>query len=545
MNCKLPTSKLQEIFQLVDTRRRGELNFDDFDIFLNQILGDQAWIREITKAYVEPKGTVPLQGFIAFLRQEQGETTDESVVSTEMRNYLQDEVRQVQEPYFTVNEFLGYLFSSANELWDAEHSAVTQDMKRPLSHYWISSSHNTYLTGDQFSSESSVEAYARALRMGCRCVELDCWDGPDGIPYIYHGHTLTTKIKFMDVLRTIKEHAFAVSDYPVILSIEDHCSLPQQRRMAVAFQEVFGESLLKHRLDPASGVMPSPESLRRKIILKHKKLPESSALEDTAAAVREDAEGDASNWVKNGVLYLEDPVDRRWNRHFFVLTPSRLYYTVEREDSAGEDDGDDRDRASVVRESCPNEELHFGEKWFHGRLPGGRANAEKLLREYSHLGDGTFLVRESETFVGDYSLSFWRQGQVNHCRIKNHQENGRTKYYMIDTLTFDSLYDLVTHYRTHPLRSQEFLITLKEPVPQPSQHEGKEWYHSALTRQQAEEFLKRVPYDGAFLVRKSDKEHNTFAISFRAEGTIKHCCIKQEGKCLILFFLNILSTLQM
>jgi len=36
---------------------------------------------------------------------------------------------------------------------------------------------------------------------------------------------------------------------------------------------------------------------------------------------------DLRNTVKNGVLYLQDPVDKKWNPHFFVLTSDKLFYT--------------------------------------------------------------------------------------------------------------------------------------------------------------------------------------------------------------------------
>lgn len=68
---------------------------------------------------------------------------------------------------------LNMLYSPANELWDPKLGGEikTKAMDSPLSDYWIFSSHNTYLTGDQIYSNSSLECYARALKMGCRSIE--------------------------------------------------------------------------------------------------------------------------------------------------------------------------------------------------------------------------------------------------------------------------------------------------------------------------------------------------------------------------------------
>ncbi|XP_029467242.1 1-phosphatidylinositol 4,5-bisphosphate phosphodiesterase gamma-1 isoform X2 [Rhinatrema bivittatum] len=478
---------------------------------------------------------VSLLEFQAFLLENQEElwATNLEHVQDFMFGFLRDPLREIEEPYFFLDEFLTFLFSKENTIWDCQLDEVfPESMNNPLSHYWISSSHNTYLTGDQFSSESSLEAYARCLRMGCRCIELDCWDGPDGMPVIYHGHTLTTKIKFSEVLFTIKEHAFVTSEYPVILSIEDHCSISQQRNMAQYFKKVFGDMLLMKPVDISADGLPSPNQLRRKILIKHKKLAEGSAYEEVPSTTVY-SENDISNSIKNGILYLEDPINHEWYPHFFVLTSNKIYYSEETSSSQGNEDEEEQ------KEVSNSMELHSAEKWFHGKLGAGRDGrhiAERLLTEYcieTGAPDGSFLVRESETFVGDYTLSFWRNGKVQHCRIHSRQEAGSPKFFLTDNLVFESLYALITHYQQVPLRCNEFEMRLTEPVPQTNAHESKEWYHASLTRAQAEHMLMRVPRDGAFLVRKRS-EPNSYAISFRAEGKIKHCRVLQEGQAVVL-----------
>ena len=60
------------------------------------------------------------------------------------------------------------------------------------------------------------------------------------MPIIYHGHTLTSKITFKEVLEAIRDHGFSVSPYPVILSLEVHCGIEGQQAMAKLVREILG-----------------------------------------------------------------------------------------------------------------------------------------------------------------------------------------------------------------------------------------------------------------------------------------------------------------
>lgn len=173
----------------------------------------------------------------------------------------------------SLKAFTSFLLSTDNSAFADQHGRIHHDMSRPLPDYYISSSHNTYLVGHQLVGESTIEGYIRALLHSCRSVELDIYDGEDE-PVIYHGHTLTSKVPLRDTCVAINKYAFVASPYPIIISAEIHASIPQQDMIAIIMREVFGDALVCAPIDdqPQVEVLPSPEDLKYRILLKAKNL---------------------------------------------------------------------------------------------------------------------------------------------------------------------------------------------------------------------------------------------------------------------------------
>ncbi|KAG8096412.1 hypothetical protein GUJ93_ZPchr0013g36638 [Zizania palustris] len=188
-------------------------------------------------------------------------------------------------PTLTVDDFHYFLFSEDLNPPIRQSKEVHHDMNAPLSHYFIYTGHNSYLTGNQLSSDCSDIPIIKALQIGVRVIELDMWpnSSKDDVD-ILHGRTLTAPVSLIKCLRSIKEYAFVASPYPVIITLEDHLTSDLQAKVAKMVIEVFGDILYypksKHRQE-----FPSPEALKGRVILSTK--PPKEYLESKVGTMKD------------------------------------------------------------------------------------------------------------------------------------------------------------------------------------------------------------------------------------------------------------------
>ncbi|KAM9552364.1 1-phosphatidylinositol 4,5-bisphosphate phosphodiesterase delta-1-like [Salvelinus alpinus] len=288
INIEVDDTYAKLLFTKCDTSNSGTLEGAEIKHFYD-LLTHREEIDVIYKKHATTGGQMSADDLLNFLLNEQREVaTLEDALRLIEKYELDDSAKHMN--HMTKDGFLMYMQQEEGSIFNPAHKKVFQDMSQPINHYFISSSHNTYLMEDQLKGPSSTEAYIKALMKSCRCVELDCWDGAQGEPVIYHGHTLTSKVLFKDVIKAIKEYAFKTSEYPVILSLENHCTLEQQKLMAQHMISILGSALLTSPLeDQMPTAFPSPQELKGRFIIKGKRLNKLDAVfSSTSPGLEED-----------------------------------------------------------------------------------------------------------------------------------------------------------------------------------------------------------------------------------------------------------------
>ncbi|KAJ5588445.1 hypothetical protein N7537_011123 [Penicillium hordei] len=284
INCS--KNMLRAQFTKADAACNGKLDFSEFKDFLLR-LKERKDVKDIFKLHTAQSKEGMTQGeFLTFLRDVQAEDIesdrvywtalfDKYVRRASKSRTPSAEGSELPPPVsrMSLDAFAAFLSSSSNGVYASR--APQSRFDRPLNEYFISSSHNTYLLGRQVAGASSTEAYVSALQQGCRCVEIDCWDGADGRPIVSHGRTLTTSVLFADCITVINRYAFITCDFPLILSLEVHCNSEQQLAMVKIMKEAFKERLVLEPLMTNCHILPSPEELKGRILVKVKTCDES------------------------------------------------------------------------------------------------------------------------------------------------------------------------------------------------------------------------------------------------------------------------------
>ena len=379
---------------------------------------------------------------------------------------------------------------------DPQELEVHHDMSQPLSHYLVNSSFESFLFRVGVASKASVKAYEVLLRQGVRFIDMEVWDGEvvddQLVPCICRKGglgALTEKLPLDQVLHTIDENAFERSEYPVIISLNLHCNTENQRATAILFKEILGDKLLTEQVNPDEEELPSPEALKRKIIVM---APEEEV-------DREDFDEQDEFFLGNVWFRVTDDADKEWKPKEMVWKKAEQMMSF----------GSPRHAADL--EICE-------QKYFVGNI--SHRSMIEFIEGHKEKETGNFLVRSTNDSYDKFALTIYT-GRANHPNgiLEVELTHKKFKFFINTELDskhmFDSLDSLISFFQTKRISTQ---AKLTSPMNLKNQriHRYNDWFYGDLDPETSAQIMQEVQKKGAFLVRveKSPRHGDRFVFEY-------------------------------
>ena len=81
---------------------------------------------------------------------------------------------------------------------------------------------------------------------------------------------MTKPVTFRDCIKAVAENAFFATEYPAVITIENHCSLEFQEKQAAILRDVLGDKLFIPLKVKSDVFYKSPKELKGKVLIRDK-----------------------------------------------------------------------------------------------------------------------------------------------------------------------------------------------------------------------------------------------------------------------------------